>query len=145
LTTHYFLKRQGGIPDLENTARSVLQDWNSGRIPFYTIPPASGVAVESHVESSIVQSWGKEFQISDIVAMEQSHVLPSVRSKSQTSHSLLAMQSGSETTCVDFEGLPEAQEDELDDQDEGDEMYFFFVVYDSFFLANIFIISTFIG
>lgn len=30
---------KGGIPDLEGSAVSVLRDWNSGKIPFYTIPP----------------------------------------------------------------------------------------------------------
>ena len=31
---------QGGIPDLEGSAVSILRDWNSGKIPFYTTPPA---------------------------------------------------------------------------------------------------------
>jgi nuclear GTP-binding protein len=30
---------QGGIPDLEGSAVSVLRDWNSGKIPYYTSPP----------------------------------------------------------------------------------------------------------
>lgn len=32
--------RQGGIPDLEAAAVSVLRDWNSGKIPYYSAPPA---------------------------------------------------------------------------------------------------------
>ena len=31
---------KGGIPDLEGSAVSVLRDWNSGRISFFTVPPA---------------------------------------------------------------------------------------------------------
>jgi nuclear GTP-binding protein len=31
---------QGGIPDLEGSAVSILRDWNTGKIPYYTIPPA---------------------------------------------------------------------------------------------------------
>lgn len=31
--------RKGGIPDLVGTARSILRDWNAGRIPYYTVPP----------------------------------------------------------------------------------------------------------
>ena len=31
---------KGGIPDLTGSAVSVLRDWNSGKIPFYTSPPA---------------------------------------------------------------------------------------------------------
>jgi len=30
---------KGGIPDLEGSAVTVLRDWNSGKIPFYTHPP----------------------------------------------------------------------------------------------------------
>lgn len=31
---------RGGIPDLEGSAIQVLRDWNSGKIPYYTRPPA---------------------------------------------------------------------------------------------------------
>ncbi|BEI82089.1 hypothetical protein CcaverHIS002_0212490 [Cutaneotrichosporon cavernicola] len=31
---------RGGIPDLEAAAVQVLRDWNSGKIPYYTRPPA---------------------------------------------------------------------------------------------------------
>jgi nuclear GTP-binding protein len=31
---------KGGIPDKVSAARGVLKDWNSGKIPFYTTPPA---------------------------------------------------------------------------------------------------------
>ncbi len=30
---------KGGIPDLTGSAVTVLRDWNSGKIPFYTTPP----------------------------------------------------------------------------------------------------------
>ncbi len=31
---------RGGVPDLEAAAVQVLRDWNSGKIPYYTRPPA---------------------------------------------------------------------------------------------------------
>ena len=31
---------QGGVPDLEGSAVSVLRDWNSGKIAYYSVPPA---------------------------------------------------------------------------------------------------------
>jgi hypothetical protein len=34
----------GGIPDKEAAARSILHDWNTGRIPFYVLPPDAGHA-----------------------------------------------------------------------------------------------------
>jgi len=55
---------KGGIPDLQQAARTVLQDWNEGRIPFYTQPPASN-DVE---ESEIVTSFSKEFDLNQFIA-----------------------------------------------------------------------------
>lgn len=49
--------KKHGIPDLESAARIVLNDWNTGKIPFYTNPPSR----KEHLYSAIVQSWGKEF------------------------------------------------------------------------------------
>ncbi|KAI8824045.1 P-loop containing nucleoside triphosphate hydrolase protein [Fimicolochytrium jonesii] len=62
--------RKGGIPDIESAARSILQDWNSGRIPFYTIPPQAGLPVASHVSAAIVESWSREFELPDVVETE---------------------------------------------------------------------------
>ncbi|KAJ3235418.1 Guanine nucleotide-binding protein-like 3 [Chytriomyces hyalinus] len=67
---------KGGSPDLENTARSVLQDWNAGRVPFYTLPPVStGVAVTTHVESSVVQAWSAEFSMPEIINIEEEELI----------------------------------------------------------------------
>jgi nuclear GTP-binding protein len=35
---------KGGIPDKVGAARAVLQDWNSGKIPFFVLPPAPEAA-----------------------------------------------------------------------------------------------------
>jgi len=32
--------RKGGLPDISGSAKSVIRDWTSGRIPYYTVPPA---------------------------------------------------------------------------------------------------------
>jgi len=31
--------KKGGIPDVDNAARTVLKHWNEGKIPFFTVPP----------------------------------------------------------------------------------------------------------
>ncbi|EIW66595.1 hypothetical protein TREMEDRAFT_65463 [Tremella mesenterica DSM 1558] len=38
---------KGGIPDLDAAAVSVLRDWNTGKIPYYTMPPLSRPAPTS--------------------------------------------------------------------------------------------------
>lgn len=50
------MNSQGGIPDIAGTARSVLRDWVSGRIPYYTSPPAApapGSAAAAPIVSDI--------------------------------------------------------------------------------------------
>ena len=51
-------------------ARSVLQDWNGGKIPFYTLPPAKKPTHD--LGSSIVSSWGQEINIDALQAADQS-------------------------------------------------------------------------
>ncbi|KAI9100645.1 P-loop containing nucleoside triphosphate hydrolase protein [Phlyctochytrium arcticum] len=121
--------RRGGIPDLENAARSILQDWNTGRIPFYTIPPAAGLPVTSHVDSSIVQAWSKEFELPELFDTEDNQILSAVKSQNQIPTRLLAMQSGSAAVVnMDMEDLPEGfrdadvpSEDDEDRMDESDD------------------------
>lgn len=46
---------QGGVPDINGTARSILRDWVSGRIPYYTTAPAAPAA-SSAASTSAAQS-----------------------------------------------------------------------------------------
>ena len=53
---------KGGVPDMLAAARVVLNDWNGGRIPYYTTPPARGDAVDrKHAAAEVVGDWRKEF------------------------------------------------------------------------------------
>ncbi|KAI0563606.1 50S ribosome-binding GTPase [Gracilaria domingensis] len=56
--------RRGGSYDVEAAARIVLQDWNSGKIPFYTLPPKGPST--AHLSASIVQQWSQEFDINGV-------------------------------------------------------------------------------
>jgi len=56
---------KGGIPDKIAAARAVLKDWNSGKIPFYTVPPKdSGPDVAS--DAVVVSQFGEEFDLAKI-------------------------------------------------------------------------------
>ena len=48
------------MADTHQVARHVLQDWNGGKIPYYTIPPDSK---KSHIEASVVNDWGKALDL----------------------------------------------------------------------------------
>lgn len=61
--------RVGGAFDAEAAARVVLQDWNSGNIPFYTLPPKG--PNRAHLGASVVREWGKEFDLQSVERNEQ--------------------------------------------------------------------------
>lgn len=54
---------KGGIPDKVAAARQILKDWNSGKIPYYTVPP-EGAAPEKSNDATVVSSFSKEFDLS---------------------------------------------------------------------------------
>ena len=55
---------KGGIPDKIGAARSVLKDWNQGKIPYYTVPPRDAEPDVSKGGAVIVSNFGAEFDLS---------------------------------------------------------------------------------
>ncbi|GAB1862097.1 Guanine nucleotide-binding protein-like 3-like protein [Camponotus japonicus] len=60
--------RKGGVPDAIAAARSILEDWNSGKIRYYTVPPEQPVC---HISAEIVSQVAKEFDIESFAAEEK--------------------------------------------------------------------------
>ncbi|KAJ8901741.1 hypothetical protein NDN08_003947 [Rhodosorus marinus] len=60
--------RKSGSFDLAAAARIVLQDWNGGKIGFYTIPPSA--RRKSIHRTKLVAAWGKEFDLKKVVSSE---------------------------------------------------------------------------
>jgi nuclear GTP-binding protein len=58
--------KKGGIPDILAAAKIILQDWNSGKISFYTHPPERKGS--DHDSAEVMQYFGAEF---DLKALEQ--------------------------------------------------------------------------
>ncbi|KAJ1641725.1 nuclear GTP-binding protein nug1, partial [Dispira simplex] len=79
----------GGIPNLKAAAQIVLNDWNVGRIQFYTEPPATHGKNTRPAE--IVKGWSEEFQLADITGTIDSEILAGAKSKSQLSRTTLSM------------------------------------------------------
>nr|XP_036674686.1 guanine nucleotide-binding protein-like 3 homolog [Drosophila suzukii] len=63
-----FLKK--GVPDVVAAARSVLNDWNTGKIKYCTQPPEVQEAQSVHLSASIVHSEAREFDVENLESME---------------------------------------------------------------------------
>mmetsp|Transcript_20376 Transcript_20376/g.37874 ORF Transcript_20376/g.37874 Transcript_20376/m.37874 type:complete len:504 (+) Transcript_20376:167-1678(+) len=66
---------RGGVPDQAAAARIVLQDWNSGKIPYYVSPPAAPSSGAIPKTSKIVTTWAKEFDLEALMAKEDSELV----------------------------------------------------------------------
>ena len=51
---------KGGVPDLEKTAKMVMDDWARGRVQFWVKPPVLDEKVDP-ARAKIVQQWQSEF------------------------------------------------------------------------------------
>ncbi|XP_046828440.1 guanine nucleotide-binding protein-like 3 homolog [Vespa crabro] len=60
--------KKGGVPNQLAAARCVLEDWNSGKIRYYTVPPEQPIC---HLSAEIVSKMAKEFDIESFAAEER--------------------------------------------------------------------------
>jgi nuclear GTP-binding protein len=60
-------------PAPQAAARIVLQDWNGGNIPFYTLPPSRGN--EAFDSAEVVAGWAAEFDADQVFAAEQKAII----------------------------------------------------------------------
>ncbi|KNE94392.1 hypothetical protein PSTG_12292 [Puccinia striiformis f. sp. tritici PST-78] len=76
--------KKGGIPDLQGCAKAILQDWNTGRIPYYTVPPPLPKGEEKSKASTnttdlgtstILNEMGAEFDLEALFANADREVL----------------------------------------------------------------------
>ena len=56
--------KKGGVPDMERAARNLVQDWNTGKIPFYTLPPEE----VQKSDAVILAQYSKEFNLDEVFA-----------------------------------------------------------------------------
>jgi nuclear GTP-binding protein len=108
---------KGGIPDKKAAARAVLRDWNSGKIPYFTIPPKSETASTANSNSTdaiIVNAFGPEFDISKY----DKEVLDTA---TNTIDEMDCIQLDSEITQQQVDMLDDMDDDDEEEEDEMDE------------------------
>ena len=111
---------KGGVPNSNMAARLVLNDWNNGKIKYFTHPPETETK-STHVSAEIVTEFAKEFSLQDLDRMDQDDlsdlpaVLPSETMKIDTSGML---ENVKQEENMDLEGSEEEETESEDDENE---------------------------
>jgi len=101
--------RKGGVPDILAAAKIILQDWNNGKITFYTHPPERKTT--EHDSATVMQYLGAEFDLKSLEHEEKDDL----EGLSAAMDSALVLDPGKPT---DMEEVPV---EEGSDSDEGAE------------------------
>ncbi|XP_058940378.2 guanine nucleotide-binding protein-like 3 homolog [Pocillopora verrucosa] len=109
--------KKGGIPNVNAAGKSVLKDWNSGKIVFYTHPPEQH-KLPTHLSADIVSEWSKEFDLGSLQQNEHDE-LHGLR---HTMEDAMVLEAGDpvDAAKVDEEDMESAEEDD-DDSDDSDD------------------------
>ncbi|KAG8447830.1 hypothetical protein GDO86_015076, partial [Hymenochirus boettgeri] len=92
--------KKGGTPDHEKAAKSVLTDWVSGKISYFTHPPETHT-MPTHISAEIVTEMGKAF---DFEALEMDN-----------HESLSKIQSAPQGIAMEVSGLTAGVGEEVED------------------------------
>merc|ERR1712193_398367 len=106
--------RKGGVPDILAAAKMILQDWNGGKISFYTHPPERKTT--EHDSAQIMQYLGAEF---DLKALEEEEK-DDLDGLTAAMDAALVLGPGKPTDMEDVESLEQEDGDEDDSEAMGD-------------------------
>ena len=113
---------KGGRPDLMAAGRTVLEDWNSGKVPFYTLPPEATKV--SAAQASVVSGWSKEFNLDAATEDEIASVESLAARQMPGTDGFMAMESSAPMEMEDLMDDDVSGEDDdmmMDDDEEDDE------------------------
>lgn len=112
---------KGGVPDYIAAARVVLDDWNKGKISFYTLPPKDMEDV--HLGAEVVSTWAEEFNVSEL-EQTQTDTLEHLKSVHETSKFMEIAPANADDGAIEsfIEGL-ESLTIEDDEEGKGDGVF----------------------
>merc|ERR1712032_1363196 len=78
---------KGGIPDKNIAARSVIKDWNKGKIPYFSVPPSDNenMAVDASAAETavgtvkVVSQFSEEFDVNKILEAHDKEVMEGLK------------------------------------------------------------------
>lgn len=101
-------------------ARSVLKDWNNGKIPYYTAPPKAGEGVDKSADATIVAKFAPEFDALDAAVLGGTEAGPDEMDFVQLNAPTTATSGTKEWKGFD-EDEDEEMEEDSDDDDSGNQ------------------------
>lgn len=113
--------KKGGTVDVQAAAKVVLQDWNDGRIPFYTMPPQRE-AQEGHAAAEVVTQWASDFDADQVFGDERSAVIDGLPSLEESSNYFQTQSNGPATASLEDMQQGAVPPSSSDDEEQAQDM-----------------------
>lgn len=107
--------KRGGTVDVVAAAKIVLQDWNDGKIPYFTTPPKRNSEVKG--SAAVVPGWSGDFDLSVVMENEKAQVIDALEAGNEEA---FEMDTAGEVH-VDLEGGEELDVQGMDEDDDGED------------------------
>eukprot|EP01080_Neovahlkampfia_damariscottae_P001209 gene1209-11299_t len=108
--------KKGGAPNIEETAKIILRDWNTGKIPFFTLPPKENKKDNLMTDDDNDEDWS-EFDD----AILNSNQLISLKDAFQNDY--IPMVSSNPQQYMEEEEEEEEEDEDFEDYEEDDEEF----------------------
>lgn len=107
--------KKGGVPNLIAASRTILKDWTTGFIPFYTLPPATTANI-AYEEKEIVEGWAQEFNLDEVEKVMYEEIASSA---SAGRSDFMQIKANAPLTMVEEVAGGEDEDEDEDGSDEG--------------------------
>jgi len=113
---------KGGIPDKQSAARTILRDWNSGKVPFYVPPPTEDDGHKVGMEGSVkvVKAFGDAFDVTQMEEADKS-VFNTLRDKDEMDFVQMAQEEGGRGDGANTVKALKGEDDDMASSDEEDD------------------------
>merc|ERR1712198_503400 len=111
--------KKGGIPDVEKAAFKVVEDWNTGKIRYYTQPPEEH-SLSHHLTAEIVTSMSSAFDLTQVEDL-QTLTLQKLKGADAAKEIVLASQGLTDGDMDEEKTMENDDDDEWEDDDDDDD------------------------
>ena len=92
--------KKGGVPDKDMAARTILRDWNTGKVPFYAEPPKDTAHLLETEPAQVLSGLSESFNVEEMMESD-AQVLSSV--PAHDSMDFVALETNAQDLAMDTE------------------------------------------